>query len=88
MRMQVDGIFFVINKFYVLGDAPEKFLLMGHNCTTFKTRFQKTEYNFGGTDNTTFYVYVYDFHPPLWIQISFSQSPKLDLLHFFITFST
>jgi len=35
-----------------------------------------------------FYVYVYDFQPPLWIIISFSQHPKLDLLQFFITFST
>merc|ERR1719193_1019851 len=26
--------------------------------------------------------------PPLWIIISFSQHPKLDLLQFFITFST
>ena len=51
-------------------------------------------------------MYVYDFQPPLWIIISFSQvnsrlsflplvltspspqHPKLDLLQFFITFST
>ncbi|CAG7724473.1 unnamed protein product [Allacma fusca] len=66
----------------------EKPLLTNHNCSTFKSRFGKQEYNFGTLENTTFYVYVYDFQPPLLIQISFSQSPKLDLLHFFITFST
>ena len=68
--------------------SQEKTLLYNHNCSTFKSRFGKTEYSFGTMDNTTFYVYVFDFQPPLLIQISFSQSPKLDLLHFFITFST
>ena len=48
----------------------------------------QSEYTFGSEDNTTFLVYVYDFQPPLWIIISFSQHPKLDLLQFFITFST
>ena len=46
------------------------------------------DYTFGSEENTTFYVYLYDFRPPLWIIISFSQHPKLDLLQFFITFST
>jgi hypothetical protein len=48
----------------------------------------QSDYTFGSEDNTTFYVYVYDFQSPLWIIISFSQHPKLDLLQFFITFST
>jgi hypothetical protein len=58
------------------------------NCTQFKERFSKDDYVFGENENTTFYVYVYEFEPPLWIIISFSQHPKLDLLQFFITFST
>ncbi|KAJ8939067.1 hypothetical protein NQ318_008670, partial [Aromia moschata] len=61
------------------------------NCTTFRWRFSKSDYNFGVEDNvtlTTFYVYVFDFQPPLWIQISFSQYPKLNLQQFFITFSS
>ncbi|CAH0555288.1 unnamed protein product [Brassicogethes aeneus] len=70
----------------------EKPIYIEHNCTTlFKTRFFKSDYNFGVEDNvtlTTFYVYVYDFQPPLWIQISFSQYPKLNLQQFFITFSS
>ncbi|XP_017778729.1 PREDICTED: attractin-like protein 1 [Nicrophorus vespilloides] len=69
----------------------EKAIYTGHNCSTFRSRFTKSEYNFGTEDNvtlTTFYVYVYDFQPPLWIQISFSQYPKLNLQQFFITFST
>ncbi|XP_063233286.1 attractin-like protein 1 [Bacillus rossius redtenbacheri] len=72
-------------------NSPEKPLLMDHNCTSFRSRFSKTEHIFGVEDNmtlTTFYVYVYDFRPPLWIQISFSQYPKLNLQQFFITFST
>ena len=68
--------------------GKEEVLHSGINCTTFKQRFSKDDYIFGESENTTFYVYVYDFEPPLWIIISFSQHPKLDLLQFFITFST
>lgn len=71
----------------------EKYAFTGINCSTFRHRFSKTEYHFGANneDNTTlttFYVYVYDFQPPIWIQIAFSQYPKLNLQQFFITFST
>lgn len=74
-------------------NSPEKPLLLGANCTTtmYKHRFSKADYNFGSEDNntfTTFYVYVYDFQPPVWIQISFSQYSKLNLQQFFITFCT
>ncbi|XP_066149879.1 attractin isoform X1 [Euwallacea fornicatus] len=61
------------------------------NCTNFRHRFAKSEYAFGYENNvtlTTFYVYVFDFQPPLLIQISFSQYPKLNLQQFFITFSS
>lgn len=47
----------------------EKFILVNYNCTTFKSRFQRTEYHFGGEENTTFYVYVYDFRSPIWITV-------------------
>ncbi|XP_018573311.1 attractin isoform X3 [Anoplophora glabripennis] len=74
------------------GNSPEEIPIhTNFNCTTFRWRFSKTDYNFGIEDNitlTTFYVYVYDFQPPLWIQISFSQYPKLNLQQFFITFSS
>lgn len=59
-------------------------------CRTFHYRFGKAEHAFGVEDNvtlTTFFVYVYDFRPPLWIQISFSQYPKLNIQQFLITFS-
>jgi hypothetical protein len=71
--------------------SQEKPLFISVNCSTFRYRFSKADYNFGIEDNetlTTFYVYVYDFQPPLWIQIAFSQYPKLNLQQFFITFST
>uniref|UniRef100_A0A8D8HL17 Attractin n=1 Tax=Culex pipiens TaxID=7175 RepID=A0A8D8HL17_CULPI len=71
--------------------GPEKPLFSAVNCSTFRYRFSKAEHHFGIEDNvtlTTFYVYVYDFQPPLWIQIAFSQYPKLNLQQFFITFST
>jgi hypothetical protein len=72
-------------------NSPETPLFMNLSFTSFRYRFTKAEHNFGIEDNvtfTTFYVYVYDFRPPLWIQISFSQYPKLNLQQFFITFST
>ncbi|XP_069690268.1 attractin-like protein 1 isoform X2 [Periplaneta americana] len=72
-------------------NSAERAIFTNHNCTSFRTRFNKAEHIFGIEDNvtlTTFYVYVYDFRPPLWIQISFSQYPKLNLQQFFITFST
>lgn len=69
----------------------EKLIFTVHNCSNFRYRFAKSDYAFGSENNitlTTFYVYVYDFQPPLVIQISFSQYPKLNLQQFFITFST
>ena len=57
------------------------------NIVCFIVRFSKDDYVFG-MNYTTFYVYVYDLETPMWVIISFSQHPKLDLLQFFITFST
>lgn len=74
-----------------LNQSQEKILFSNINCTTFRQRFSKGDHQFGYDNNvtiTTFYVYVYDFQPPLWIQIAFSQYPKLNLQQFFITFST
>ncbi|XP_013165725.1 PREDICTED: attractin [Papilio xuthus] len=72
-------------------DPAERTLFSDLNCTNFRYKFAKSEHAFGVEDNvtlTTFFVYVYDFRPPLWIQISFSQYPKLNLQQFFITFSS
>ena len=71
------------------GESTEDVIFTEHNCSsTVKERFYKDKFVFGGDhENTTFYIYVYDFQPPLWIIISFSQHPKLDLLQFFVTFS-
>lgn len=65
--------------------------IRANNISLFASRFAKSDHAFGVEDNvtlTTFFVYVYDFKPPLWIQISFSQYPKLNLQQFFITFSS
>lgn len=72
-------------------NSEEKLIFENTNCTTFRSKFFKSQYKFGVEENvtlTTFYVYVYDFQTPLWIQISFSQYPKLNLQQFFITFSS
>ncbi|XP_061723238.1 attractin-like protein 1 [Cydia pomonella] len=72
-------------------EPGERTLFAHVNCTNFRYKFAKSDHAFGVEDNvtlTTFFVYVYDFRPPLWIQISFSQYPKLNLQQFFITFSS
>ncbi|XP_050304238.1 attractin [Anthonomus grandis grandis] len=77
-----------MRRFSSPGEVP---IFSSLNCTTFRHRFGKSDYPFGYENNmtlTTFYVYVYDFQPPLLIQISFSQYPKLNLQQFFITFSS
>ncbi len=83
-----------LNMTYRFSGDPddEKAIFSEVNCSkepSVKERFSKDKFTFGGSkDNTTFYIYVQDFAPPLVIVISFSQHPKLDLLQFFITFST
>lgn len=44
--------------------------MVDRNCTSFKSRFQRSEYNFGGEENKTFFVYVYDFRSPIQITVS------------------
>jgi hypothetical protein len=53
----------------------EHMVLLGKNCSSFKYRFSKGDYTSGNEENTAFYVYVYDFQPPLLVDISFSQVP-------------
>jgi len=65
----------------------ERVIFKEQNCTFFKHRFAKDEYNLGAEENTTFYVYVYDFETPLEIVVSFSLHTKLDLLQLFIASS-
>ncbi|CAL1533125.1 unnamed protein product [Lymnaea stagnalis] len=55
-------------------------------CLYFKTKFEHKNHAFGGKENTTFLVYVFNFKTPFMLQISFSQFPKIDLVHFFVTF--
>lgn len=55
-------------------------------CNYFRAKFEHRDYSFGPSENTTFLVYVYGFQTPFWLQISFSQFPKIDLVHFFVTF--
>ncbi|XP_026322891.1 attractin-like protein 1 [Hyposmocoma kahamanoa] len=73
------------------GDPTERTLLSNVNCTHFKYKFTKSEHAFGSEDNvtlTTFFVYVYDFKPPLWIQVSFAQYPKLNVEQLITTLGT
>lgn len=65
-------------------DTNEKPLYMGQRCSMFKAVFSNSDFNFGNDNNVngTFYVNVYDFKPPLIIQIEFFQPPKLKLQQF------
>lgn len=77
-----------INVTFKTATKPEQILIYNQSCENVKRRFSHSDYSFGSDENTTFFVYVYDFQTPMWIQIAFSQYPKLDLLQFFITFSS
>ncbi|XP_050048964.1 attractin-like protein 1 isoform X1 [Dermacentor andersoni] len=68
------------------GDA-EPALLDSRKCDNIKLPFYDEKHNFG-SQNTTFFVYVFNFTTPFVLQISFSQHRALDLLQFFITFSS
>ncbi|KAJ4432158.1 hypothetical protein ANN_20774 [Periplaneta americana] len=58
------------------GNESEKTLFEDYNCTWFSTTFSKLEFIFGIKHNlTTFYVYMYDMHSPMAVQISFAQYP-------------
>lgn len=67
-------------------NPTEQFKVREYMCTYFRAKFEHKEYNFGRDENVTFLVYVYGFKTPFWLQISFSQFPKIDLVHFFVTF--
>ncbi|XP_076363858.1 LOW QUALITY PROTEIN: attractin-like protein 1 [Tachypleus tridentatus] len=66
---------------------PEQPLLVFHECNKTKLHFAHKQHYFGAK-NTTFFVYVFNFKTPIIIEISFSQHKSLDLLQFFITFSS
>ncbi|XP_059178870.1 attractin-like protein 1 isoform X2 [Physella acuta] len=55
-------------------------------CQYIRTKFEHKNHGFGGKENTTFYVYVYNFKTPFTLQISFVQPEKINLLKFFIIF--
>ncbi len=48
----------------------ERILLSNHECGHFKAKFSHKDHDFGIDDNTTFYVYVYDFKTPFWLQVN------------------
>ncbi|XP_021361114.1 attractin-like isoform X3 [Mizuhopecten yessoensis] len=64
----------------------EVIFVESYSCNYFRDKFEHQDYSFGSSENTTFLVYVYNFQTPFWLQISFSQFPKIDLVHFFVTF--
>ncbi|XP_070211800.1 attractin-like protein 1 isoform X1 [Littorina saxatilis] len=66
--------------------AEEQVITSNYECDYFRTKFEHKDYPFGGDTNSTFFVYVFAFKTPFLLQISFSQFPKIDLVHFFITF--
>ena len=50
--------------------GEERFLVYNQSFTAYKSRFPRSQYQFGSEENTTFYVYVYDFRSPIWIQVT------------------
>ena len=54
----------------LVSEATEKVVVSGIECGTYKTKFSHKEHEFGSeSQNTTFYVYVYDFTTPFSLQV-------------------
>ncbi|BFY98775.1 hypothetical protein BsWGS_01815 [Bradybaena similaris] len=66
--------------------SQEKAYVTERACDHFHIKFDHKIYAFAGKENTTFFVYVYNFKTPFMIQISFVQPDKINLLRFFIIF--
>ncbi|XP_065316096.1 attractin-like isoform X2 [Gordionus sp. m RMFG-2023] len=60
-------------------------LIANESCKT-KSIELNSRYFTVGAKNITFYIRLYKFEVPIWIMVSFSNTPKLDILQFFITF--
>ena len=56
-------------------DLPyEKVILEARLCKFFKMKLYHKDYLFGRDTNTTFYVSLYDFKTPFWLQVRFNLS--------------
>ncbi|CAH1259216.1 ATRNL1 [Branchiostoma lanceolatum] len=68
-------------------EAAGKVLVSATDFTFYKSVYSHVDYSFGTSQNTTFYVIVYNFTTPFWLQVTFSQHGSiLDLVQFFVTF--
>uniref|UniRef100_A0A6B2E548 Putative attractin n=1 Tax=Phlebotomus kandelakii TaxID=1109342 RepID=A0A6B2E548_9DIPT len=59
----------------------ERTILTDFDTSEFTGVLTASKYRFGiidGVPLTTFYVYMYDLKPPLWIRIAFSQYPQFE----------
>ncbi|KAG1676692.1 Attractin-like protein 1 [Nymphon striatum] len=76
-----------VNITLMTDSVKEKSIVDAENCKDFKIRIPHNDLN-GYSDNVTFYVFVYGFKTPMSVKVSFSQHKTLDLLQFFVTFSS
>ncbi|XP_078668926.1 attractin-like protein 1 [Branchiostoma floridae x Branchiostoma belcheri] len=68
-------------------EVGRRVLVTARDFTFYKSVYSHVDYSFGSTQNTTFYVIVYNFTTPLLVQVTFSQhGGLLDLVQFFVTF--
>ena len=63
-KAQITALYFSVDH------LKGKQIMLEQNCTQFKDQFSKDEFVFFEDNNTTFYIHIYDFEPPLWIIIS------------------
>ena len=47
----------------------EQYQTQKYMCTYFRSKFEHKDFNFGPDENVTFYVYVYNFTTPFWLQV-------------------
>jgi hypothetical protein len=63
--VQINLFFFPITESH----PQEQYKTREYRCTYFRSKFEHKDYNFGPDDNVTFFVYVYGFKTPFWLQV-------------------
>ncbi|XP_044169184.1 attractin-like protein 1 isoform X2 [Acropora millepora] len=76
----------LLNLSYSTVSSPSYALESRHQIGSFRKNIPHDTFNFGGSDEFSFEVHVFDIKGTVKLQITFVQRPEFGLLRFFVTF--
>ncbi|KAK2572510.1 Attractin-like protein 1 [Acropora cervicornis] len=76
----------LLNLSYSTVSSPSYALESRHQIGSFRKNIPHDTFNFGGSDEFSFEVHVFDIKGLVKLQITFTQRPEFGLLRFFVTF--